>query len=89
MALEVLNFIHIKTRNKLEQAGTTLNELLLHGMSWNHLELDRTIWNKVEPPETRWTEQQTKTEKQEIYRTDCAYNTITQWNTILTITIAT
>ena len=61
MALEVLNFVHTKTRNKLEQARTTSNELELYGMSWNHLELARTIWNKVEPPGTRWTQQQTKT----------------------------
>ena len=52
------NIVHTKTRNELEQAGTT----------WNELEPTGTTWNKVEPPVTRWTQQRTDTKEQEIPR---------------------
>ena len=36
--IDAMNGVHVKTRNELEQAGTTWNELELAGTSWNHLE---------------------------------------------------
>ena len=60
--------VHIKTRNELEQTGT----------SWNKLERAGTNWNALAPPGTRWTQEQTDTDKQEINRSDCACNSRAQ-----------
>ena len=40
----VSEYVHSKTRNKLEPPE----------MSWNYLELAGIIWNELEPPRTRW-----------------------------------
>ena len=64
----ILQRMHTKTRNNLEQVVTTYSELELPGTSWNHLE-------RAEPSETRWNhlerdEPSNKlTQKQEIYST--------------------
>ena len=62
-------FVHTKTRNKLERAGTTWNEPEPPRTSWNHLEQGGT-------PATRCTQQQTDTKQQELNRKKLACNTI-------------
>ena len=44
-------YVHPKTRNKLEQAGTSWNYLELGGIVWNELELPGTRWNHLEQDE--------------------------------------